>query len=88
MSGQMCWLPSLGGDTEKVLHLRNYPNQPWQPYTAFSRYAVPDYRVPGGSKGWATYQKLLKAGWTLVNSAQANNFYPSVNLVDLERRAS
>lgn len=28
----------------------------------------------GGSKGWATYQKLLKAGWTLVPSARANEF--------------
>jgi hypothetical protein len=33
-------------------------------YTAFPQYAVPDYKVANGSKGWATYQSLLKAGWT------------------------
>ncbi|MBD0390676.1 MAG: hypothetical protein ICV54_30310, partial [Nostoc sp. C3-bin3] len=32
------------------------------------------YQIPNGSKGWATYQKLLKAGWTLVPSARANEF--------------
>lgn len=71
MAGQMCWLPTLGMDGEKILHLRLSPNQPWQPYTAFSSYFVPDYNVPKGSKGWATYQKLLKCGWTLVPSSQA-----------------
>ena len=74
MLGQMCWLSQLGGREEKILHLRTSPNQPWQPYTAFSTYAVPDYNIPGGSKGWATYQKLLKVGWTLVPTAQANSF--------------
>ena len=74
MRGQMCWLSQLGADGEKILHLQTTPNQPWQPYTAFRQYAVPDYRVPGGSKGWATYQKLMKAGWTLVPSARAQEF--------------
>ncbi len=81
MSGQMCWLPVSGAEGEKVLHLRNYPNQPWKPYTAFSTYAVPDYKVPGGSQGWATYQKLIKAGWNLVPSAQEASFHSSSNLV-------
>ncbi len=72
MSGQMCWLAKFGGDGEKILHLRSAPNQPWKPYTACREYAVPDYPIPGGSKGWATYQKLMKAGWTLIPSAQAN----------------
>lgn len=72
MLGQMCWLSQLGGG-EKILHLRTSPHQPWQSYTAFSTFAVPDYKIPGGSKGWATYQKLLKAGWTLVPTAQANS---------------
>ncbi|HEY9725535.1 MAG TPA: hypothetical protein V6D50_03715 [Chroococcales cyanobacterium] len=75
MFGQMCWLSQLGGGGEKILHLRTSPHQPWQPYTAFSTFAIPDYKIPGGSKGWATYQKLLKAGWTLVPTAQANSFH-------------
>lgn len=74
MHGQMCWLSKSGSDEEKILHLQAAPNQPWRSYTAFPQYAVPDYKIPGGSKGWATYQKLLKAGWTLVHSARANEF--------------
>lgn len=73
MPGQMCWLPVLRADGEKILHLRISPNKPWQPYTSFSQYSVPDYEIPKGSKGWATYQKLLKSGWALVPSAQANH---------------
>lgn len=73
MTGQMCWLPVGGDDNEKVLHLRRQPSHPWQPYQSFSQYAVPDYRVPGGSKGWATYQKLRQAGWTLVTTATAQS---------------
>jgi hypothetical protein len=71
MPGQMCWLPALGSNGDKVLHLRRNPNQPWRPYTACPEYAVPDYTIPKGSKGWATYQKLLRAKWTLVPSDQA-----------------
>ena len=71
MSGQMCWLSSLEADKETILHLRREANQTWKPYTSCPEYTVPDYRVPGGSKGWATYQKLLKAGWTIVPTAQA-----------------
>ncbi|MEA5583267.1 hypothetical protein VB620_18215 [Nodularia harveyana UHCC-0300] len=77
MQRQMCWLSKSGGDGEKILHLQASPNQPWRPYTAFPQFAVPDYQIPGGSKGWATYQKLLKAGWTLVHSARANEFTSS-----------
>jgi hypothetical protein len=71
MSGQMCWLPSLGSDGDKILHLRTNPSQPWRPYTACPQYAVSDYRIPGGSKGWATYQKLMRSNWTLITSAKA-----------------
>ena len=70
MTGQMCWLSCFGTNEEKILHLRPDPNQPWQPYTT-SRHAIPDYPIPGGSKGWATYQRLIKAGWTLIPTAQA-----------------
>lgn len=69
MTGQMCWLSSFGHDGTKILHIRTSPSQPWQSYTTF-RGAVPDYEIPGGSKGWATYQKLLREGWQLVSSAE------------------
>jgi hypothetical protein len=74
MLKQMCWLPMMGISGDKVLHLRTAPNQPWRPYTAFPEYAVSDYRIPGGSKGWATYQKLRSEGWNLAPSKQ---FQPS-----------
>jgi hypothetical protein len=74
MHQQMCWLSKSGSDGEKTLYLQVAPNQPWRPYTAFRQFAVPDYQIPNGSKGWATYQKLIKAGWTLVPSARANEF--------------
>ncbi|WP_250125206.1 hypothetical protein [Chroococcidiopsis sp. CCMEE 29] len=74
MPRQMCWLSPSGADGEKILHLQTAPHEPWRPYTAFPQYVVPDYRIPGGSKGWATYQKLIKAGWTLVPSARAQEF--------------
>jgi hypothetical protein len=72
MIGQMCWLSKLGNDGEKVLHLRLEPTDPWKPYTACPEYAVPDYNVPKGSKGWATYQKLVRSNWSLIPTAQAN----------------
>ncbi len=74
MHRQMCWISKSNGDGEKILHLQIAPNQPWRPYTTFPQFSVPDYQIPGGSKGWATYQKLLKAGWTLV---------PSIGLMSL-----
>lgn len=70
MLKQMCWLPLSGSNGDKVLHLRIQSNQPWQPYKAFPAYAVPDYLIPGGSKGWSTYQKLMREGWTLIPVAQ------------------
>ncbi len=74
---RMCWLSKSGESEEKILHLQTAANEPWRPYTAFSQFAEPDYRIPGGSKGYATYQKLLKLGWTIVSSARANEFSPS-----------
>jgi hypothetical protein len=71
MTGQMSWLSTFGSNGNKILHLRLEPNQPWQPYTAYPQISVPDYPIPKGSKGWATYQKLMQAGWELVPSAQA-----------------
>ncbi|UBF26543.1 hypothetical protein K9N68_00575 [Kovacikia minuta CCNUW1] len=71
MSGQLCWLSTFGADGQLTLHLRLEPNQPWKPYTTYPALCMPDYPIPGGSKGWATSQKLLRAGWTLVSIHQA-----------------
>lgn len=68
MQRQMCWLPGFGTNGQKILHLRTASHETWRPYTAFPQYSVPDYRIPKGSKGWATYQKLLQAGWILIPS--------------------
>ncbi|MBD1937331.1 hypothetical protein [Microcoleus sp. FACHB-68] len=73
MLREMCWLPTIGASGEKILHLRTAASDPWRPYKAFPQFAVPDYQVPGGSKGWATYQKLRSAGWNLVATAQAQS---------------
>ncbi len=78
MDRQMCWLIDKNNQATMLLHLREYAYQPWKPYTSYSRYAVPDYKIPGGSKGWATYQHLRKAGWTLIPTAQANKLMVSV----------
>jgi hypothetical protein len=74
MSRQLCWLPKFGVDGQLVLHLRMEPHQPWKPYTAYPQLSVPDLRIPGGSKGWATSQKLLRAGWTLISTEKARRF--------------
>jgi hypothetical protein len=39
----------------------------WYPYTQSKNY-VPDYLVPGVSKGFATYQNCLKLGYKILNS--------------------
>lgn len=82
MNKQMCW--KFSNDNEnKILHLRENESNPWRPYTAFPQYAAPDYRIEGGSKGWATYQKLLKSGWTLIDSDRAHKSIPiSWNIID------
>ena len=71
MNRQMCWLKDSRNPQIMILHLREYPYQSWQPYNV-SNYAVPDYRIPGGSKGWATFQHLRRSGWTLISSAEAS----------------
>lgn len=76
MNGQMCWLAGLGGGN-KILHLREHANRPWQPYSAFPHYQVPDLTIPGASKGWTTYQRLRQVGWTLVPTAQAYAIAPT-----------
>lgn len=68
MLKQMKWLPTSKTDETKVLYLRMDLSQPWQLYTAFPEYTVPDYKEPGASRGYATYQRLRREGWTLVKS--------------------
>ncbi|NJP09354.1 MAG: hypothetical protein HC866_07605 [Leptolyngbyaceae cyanobacterium RU_5_1] len=74
MSGQLCWLPKFRADGQLILHLRLEPYHPWKPYTNYPGLCVPDYPIPGGSKGWATSQKLLQAGWTIISTKQAQVF--------------
>jgi hypothetical protein len=69
---EMSWLSCNGNELKVALHLREYPHQPWRVYSA-SPYGVPDYKIPGGSKGWATFQKLRKIGWTLISKEQAKS---------------
>lgn len=66
MTKQMSWLPVKGKNGDMALHLRTASHQPWKPYTSCPEYAVPDYPVPGGSKGFATYQQLRLQGWNLI----------------------
>jgi hypothetical protein len=66
--GYMQWAATFSSQGTKILHLRLQEHEPWRPYTAFPQYSVPDYRIPGGSKGWATYVKLRSCGWELVAS--------------------
>jgi hypothetical protein len=70
MLKEMCWMSAPGTNGQKILHLRTEPHKAWLPYTAYPHYAVPDYKIPGGSKGWATYQRLRTQGWTLQPSQQ------------------
>ena len=72
MLKQMAWLPSGEGDSTKILYLRTDSTQPWQPYSAFPEYSVADYDIDieGASQGFATFQKLLREGWSLVSSNQ------------------
>jgi hypothetical protein len=88
MLREMCWLPLLGTDGDKILHLRTNPSQPWQPYTAYPQFSVPDYEIPKGTKGWATYQKLMQQKWTLIPSDRALQALSLSNQKLDQRRAS
>lgn len=73
MVGQMCWLSNSKIEGELILHSRKRSFDPWLPYTACPQYQVPDFLIPNGSKGWSTDQKLMRAGWTLIPTDQAQN---------------
>ncbi len=66
MSGQLCWLPKFGADGQLFLYLRLEPHHPWKVHTSYPAFCISDYPIPSGSHGWATCQKLIKAGWTLI----------------------
>ena len=78
MTGQLCWIPKFSSKGKLALHLRLESYHPWKPYTAFPGLCVPDYRIPGGSQGWATSQKLLQAGWTIISTQQAQGSFVGV----------
>jgi hypothetical protein len=85
MTGQLCWIPKLGSNGKLALHLRLESFHPWKPHTAFPGLCIPDYPIPGGSQGWATGQKLLQAGWTIISTKQAQRSLdrPMSNLINL-----
>jgi hypothetical protein len=70
---RMAWL-RCAGHTNRVLHVEK--DGCFIPYTAHPLY-VPDGAIMGvpHSKGWATYQRLLKAGYTLITEAEAKAKY-------------
>jgi hypothetical protein len=76
MSGQLCWIPKIGSNGELSLYLRLNSFSPWKPHTAYPGLCVPDYPIERGSKGWATSQKLLQSGWTVIPASKAqSSFY-------------
>ena len=70
MPGQMCWLNKFGS-AHKVLHLRLQAHHPWKPYNLMQGLSVPDYDIPGGSEGMATFHALNKVGWQIVATQDA-----------------
>lgn len=68
----MAWLPVGSGDDTKILHLKPAGENSYRPYTAYKSYAQPDYKVQGGSRGYATMQALLKSGWEFESSDVAS----------------
>jgi hypothetical protein len=73
---EMAWLEPRSANTEqqnlipgeKVLHLGIYENgrRIWKPYWTFPQYAIIPEPMQDMSRGYATMQKLLVAGWQVV----------------------
>jgi hypothetical protein len=61
--GQMTWRPN-GSISCGTLHLRLRSYEPWQPYTAFPQYVLPD--PPGFSQGYSTFRSLLEQKWQVL----------------------
>lgn len=75
---EMCWLPSPIAGEGLILYLKP-SGRMWRPYNTYREFAVPDYPIPGGSKGWATYQKLTRSHWVLLptpRDAEGNAVMP------------
>lgn len=70
MIKQMAWL-SQDSEQEKILHLRIEQGTPWRPYTMFPQFIIPEHMAMG-SRGFSTFQKLLREGWELIASNRAN----------------
>ncbi len=70
MIKQMAWLSQDSGE-EKILHLRIEKGTPWRPYTMFPQFTIPDHMAIG-SRGFATFQKLLLEGWEIIASNNAS----------------
>ncbi len=62
-SGQMLWKRE---GSDRILHLRHNPSEPWRPYEEFPQYVLPDPQ--DFSKGIATFMALLKKDWETVKS--------------------
>lgn len=72
---QMAWYsPTENGD--RVLYINH--NDTWLPYTQ-TPFALPDYLIPGGSKGYATMQFLLMRGYKIVSSEQVQDEINAIN---------
>lgn len=85
---QMAWLSAFGTNGTKILHLRESPTDPWRRYTQYPQYCVPDYPIPKGSKGWATYQKLFKCGWVLISTEEAERSLQELLIKPKDKQAS
>ena len=62
--GEMKWADNYN-KTALTLWVKPSGGATFQIYSSYAG-SVPDYKIPKGTKGWATYQHLLKAGWSLV----------------------
>lgn len=70
---EMAWLGR--GDSTKILHLKI--DGRWLPYNSplCRQFSMSDYEFPpNGSKGWRTFQVLLKKGWHLRNTSDVSDF--------------
>ena len=71
---EMAWLEPRSANLptlmegSKILHLGIYENgrRIWKPYWDFPQFAIIPEPIEAMSKGYATMQKLLTAGWTLI----------------------
>jgi hypothetical protein len=78
MNGQLCWMPTFGSKGKLALYLRLESFHQWKPHTAFPGLCISDYPIAAGSKGWATSQKLLQAGWTAISTQQSQRSFVGV----------